>query len=295
MTGSFDMNKPRYGLFTLAALVYTAGVIAFSVWSYRQQRTVILEQLDVSLVNATYAAEQILDDIMISCAVRTGSEDGASYTGDHSALERYAQKGGYGLIAAVACRQDKLEVLVMGGAAEEETEDRSHCIHRFIHVMMAPFIRELADEGAAAVRTETADLPTCGTIHVALRYRPLTADSGYTILVARSTAEATRAINRLAIRTAGIGILLYIMAFPLILLYHCAQTRARRENAELHKRLREEFEQLRQREAELNDAISDLERFNRMTIGREERIIELKAEVNALLEQLNQSRRYNVD
>ena len=46
------------------------------------------------------------------------------------------------------------------------------------------------------------------------------------------------------------------------------------------------------REAELEDAIRDLERFNAITLGREDRIIGLKAEVNTLLEQMKRKKRY---
>ena len=39
-------------------------------------------------------------------------------------------------------------------------------------------------------------------------------------------------------------------------------------------------------EAELKEYVADLERFNRLVVGREERMIQLKEEINGLLEKL---------
>jgi PAS domain S-box-containing protein len=45
-------------------------------------------------------------------------------------------------------------------------------------------------------------------------------------------------------------------------------------------------------ESELSRRMEDLERFNRLTMGREERMIQLKQEVNALLEEMGKGRKY---
>jgi PAS domain S-box-containing protein len=45
-------------------------------------------------------------------------------------------------------------------------------------------------------------------------------------------------------------------------------------------------------EEELNRRMEDLERFNRLTMGREERMIQLKQEVNALLEKMGREKKY---
>ena len=48
----------------------------------------------------------------------------------------------------------------------------------------------------------------------------------------------------------------------------------------------------RQAERELQKRMNELETFYRTTLGREERIIELKQEVNELLEQLGKNNKY---
>jgi len=47
-------------------------------------------------------------------------------------------------------------------------------------------------------------------------------------------------------------------------------------------------------EEELNRRMEELERFNRLTIGREEKMIELKHEINTLLEELGKGKKYGV-
>jgi hypothetical protein len=41
--------------------------------------------------------------------------------------------------------------------------------------------------------------------------------------------------------------------------------------------------------------MDELRRWHAVTLGRENRIIELKKEINLLLQKMNQSPRYNVD
>jgi hypothetical protein len=45
---------------------------------------------------------------------------------------------------------------------------------------------------------------------------------------------------------------------------------------------------------ELKEYVADLERFNRLVIGREERMIQLKEEVNGLMEKLGGERKYKI-
>jgi PAS domain S-box-containing protein len=47
-------------------------------------------------------------------------------------------------------------------------------------------------------------------------------------------------------------------------------------------------------EAELHQNLAELERFNRLVIGREEKMIQLKQEINELREQLGQGKRYKI-
>jgi len=52
--------------------------------------------------------------------------------------------------------------------------------------------------------------------------------------------------------------------------------------------------ELKRIETELQLKFDELERFNNVTVGRELRMIELKAEVNALLKAAGQSEKYTI-
>jgi two-component system CheB/CheR fusion protein len=47
-------------------------------------------------------------------------------------------------------------------------------------------------------------------------------------------------------------------------------------------------------EAELHQNLAELEQFNRLAVGREEKMIQLKQEINELREQLGQGKRYKI-
>lgn len=89
------------------------------------------------------------------------------------------------------------------------------------------------------------------------------------------------------------GLFLLSMPFILIALYHRAKARNTHQMMEINTKLNSDFEKLKKHEGDLEDAIQELERFNAMAMGREQRILELKAEVNTLLQDMNRPKRYN--
>lgn len=75
-------------------------------------------------------------------------------------------------------------------------------------------------------------------------------------------------------------------------LYRYSQARTVRNIGRLNADLQQDIERQKVRETELQEAIQDLQRFNVLAVGRESRILELKGEVNALLEQMHRQKRY---
>ncbi len=88
---------------------------------------------------------------------------------------------------------------------------------------------------------------------------------------------------------------LLAMGATLILLYRRARRQSALQAQALQAKHSADFEKIRKHELELEDAIRDLERFNALATGREERIIELKTEVNELLQEMNQPERYSLN
>ncbi len=56
----------------------------------------------------------------------------------------------------------------------------------------------------------------------------------------------------------------------------------------------EDITERKQAEKELKDRMDDLERFSRLTINREEKMIQLKEEINTLLEQTDREKKYKI-
>jgi len=295
MSESTGRKQRNYGLFALAAGIYTAGVVAFSVWSYFQQRTNLLAQFDQSLINATHATEQILGNIFIMCAVETETAYELGYAANQKNLNRFADDCHFDILGAVGHKGSKIWELIAGGEHNETLPAGSSRLHDLLHSQFSSRVQTLATSGDGSARMQTVEFEEHRELRIAIRYNTISADTGYAILVARSTHDVNQLIRALAMRTVGIALFLHIMVFPMIALYNRAQTKTAQKMALLNARLQQDFIKQKDREAELEDAIHDLERFNTVTVGRETRIIELKAEVNTLLEQMKRQKRYTID
>jgi len=76
------------------------------------------------------------------------------------------------------------------------------------------------------------------------------------------------------------------------------ETKVRERTEELfvtNKQLKKEATVRKQAEEKLSETVKDLEQFNKMAVGRELRMIELKKEINALLAELDREEKYETD
>jgi hypothetical protein len=87
---------------------------------------------------------------------------------------------------------------------------------------------------------------------------------------------------------------LLTMGITLIMLYHRARRKCTCQQRALSAKLKSDFAKLKKQKTQLEDAIRDLERFNALATGREERMLELKNEVNALLQEFGRTKRYHL-
>ncbi len=290
-----NRNPGNYGLFALAVALYISGVVAFSAWSYNQHRRLLLNHVDQALVNATQATEQILGSLSIECAIKTGSIQGMGYAEDRKKLEHFADACGFDATGVLVREGSNIWILVAG------TRHRGSVPEGDIHFRDRP-APQVAAAIAKLVKSEDSDTRVQNILHekygplrLAVRYHSLSPDTGYVLAVSQDIGPFNARIRNLAIHTGITGLFLVAMAFPLIFLYNRALSKTTRQLAELNTRLQQDVSKQKKREAELKDAIRDLERFNAVTLGRENRIIELKAEINTLLEQMKRKKRYNVN
>ena len=282
-------------LFVLAAAIYMAGVVVFSGWSYFRQRDDLYAQVDQSLANATHATELILGTIFLECAVETESVHGVGYAANQAKLNHFAGDCRLDALGAVVRRGAETWTLIGGGREKGLGSPENTCFLAPLPPDLSSIVLELASSGNGCIQIKTVQIEGLGELRLAVLYHATSSDAGYALVAARSTLGIDRLQRALAMRTLLISIFLYAMAFPLIALYNRTQKRTAGEMAELNTRLRQDMIQQKFRETELEDAIRDLERFNAVTLGRENRILELKAEVNTLLEQMKRKPRYSAD
>jgi hypothetical protein len=286
-------KRGNYGPFALAVALYVSGAIGFAAWSYYQHSHLVTGYIDQSLINATHSVEQILGAISIECAVETESNEslGASSQGK---LDHFAEACGFDALGAIVRRGTNTWILIAG------TRHSGNVPQGDIHFQDKPgprltaTILDLARSGKE-VRVQNILHEKYGSLRLAVRYHPLSPDTGYALAVSQNVESVHSCMRSQAIQSGVGGLFLVAMVFPLILLYNRARTQTTRQLAKLNAQLQQDFVRQKKREAELEDAIRDLERFNAVTLGRETRIIELKAEVNTLLKQMKRKKRYNVD
>ena len=121
-----------------------------------------------------------------------------------------------------------------------------------------------------------------------------TAQCKLTLSHTNQTSLNDEFLRKLIIRNSAETAFLILMAMPLVLLYRQGRQAVKKDLEQLNTLLQQEIELQKVREVELKDAIHDLERFNAVSVGRETRIIELKAEVNNLLADLNRNNLYKI-
>lgn len=285
-----------YGPFAIAAAIYTLGVVVFSAWSYFQHRTILLTHIDESLVHATHATEQILGRAFITNTITTESYNEGDYTDNQAELKQFAEAGHFDLIMAAAIKGTNLWEIIGGIDPQGVVADAETVFQDPIHsATVAETLHLLAAASVPDLRVLDLYHEAYGSLRIAVRYEPISPATGYALVAVRSVDSMERLMRTQITSKIANGLFLLLMAFPLIALYTRARVISSKQLADLNERLRQDVELQKKREIELKDAIHDLERFNAVAVGREGRIIELKAEVNTLLKQAGKPRRYTVD
>lgn len=288
-------QKKQYGPFAFAASAYALGVVAFGSWTILLQRNTQLEHIDASLANGAVAAEQILDCGFIKDAVETCAVNEAAYAVYQTKLKNLATASDFDAVGAVARRGDQVHTIIAGISDHGVMPTNTIHFQDTTSPALAALVQQLVHSGRGKVHTELQLQKNYGRHRLHASYHALSTDNGYATVVVKNIDSVNALLRTNAVSKGTASIFLLMLAVPLVVLYSRAQDRAAQQMAKLNARLQEDVEDQKEREDELKDAIRDLERFNAVTVGRENRIIELKAEVNTLLEQMNRKKRYNVD
>jgi hypothetical protein len=289
-------GQRRYGRFALAAAIYVAGVVAFTSWSHFMHRAALLGHIDETLECAAHAAREIVGDNYAESLLLIGNTNAFAYKACQQQLGRFAKSGGFTAIGAASHTASEAHSLIVGSGDPEAIPVGEVKLGEPLAECVANAVLDLA---AAPDRHNmsllTTDHPKYGRMRMALLYKSRPAGDGIVFIATEKVESMNGLLRNQAVQETAAGLFLLVMAVPLVVLYNRSHQRAAEELAELNARLQQEIEGQKTREEELKDAIHDLERFNAVSSGREDRIIELKAEVNELLKEMNRQPRYNTD
>ncbi|MDZ8118174.1 hypothetical protein [Pontiella agarivorans] len=289
-----DRPTHRYGTFILAAAVYVAGVILFSLWSFNAHSRALHNYVDKALVDAAFALEELLNCNALTELEQNASAENTEFVVASKQLERVALHGNFSAVLAGTVRQNQINIII-SGSTESRSEQRSLAHELLLTEKLKNRILQMAAEGRHATEMFTTIHPAFGKIRYALIYKPDTPEQGHLYATAQESRHIEQQLGNQLLRMGIAAIGMLLLAIPLITLFNRTQRLAARHLTELNNRLQNDVDSQRAREEELKDAIKDLERFNAVSAGRESRIIELKAEVNDLLKELKRDKRYTID
>lgn len=280
--------KSHYGAFILAAAVYLAGVVSFSFWSYSFHHRSLLTHENQTLLNATISASEIHH-------LKSASKnDKASYVVEKSALRRIATQGNLFDLGIIHVKQKSLHVLIAESCVEDPLVQKLR-EDQPVYSALNQAILQLVGEANTQPIIKTIQHPVEGEFRYVLFYKPTAVNDGFVYFSSRKNGYVEDQLNHQLFRIAVAGSIMLLLVILLVIIFRRTQRFATRDVVQMNQRLKAEIDLQKSKEAELKDAINDLERFNAVSAGRETRIIELKAEVNELLQQLNRSKRYNID
>lgn len=280
-------TQPRYGGFVLAATAYITGILLFSFWSYATHQSTLLKQMDKTLLDAAFSMQEILGTNYIS----TQSTETETVTEKQQSLTRLARYGAFNSVEVVLIRNEKVTPLIKGFTTDAHAGNGSFPLPSELEKALL----KLAGSGANDTHLISAGHSSGADLRYAIRYEAKYEHFGIAFLVAQDRKIIHQELADQALRLVAADLGMLLLAIPLISLFSRTQKKAAEELSVLNTRLQHDVELQQSREEELKDAISDLERFNAVSSGREMRIIELKAEVNELLLQLKREKRYNID
>lgn len=290
MSPAVDSSKRNnYGSFLLAATAYIAGVLLFLFWSYTTHRNVLINHIDKTLEDAAFAAHEILT------TDSTGSVAIAEMPMKHIQLTGMAKHGEFSTIGAAEVKQDLVTLLIAASSNTNIVLANHINEHMPLPGKVQRTLIRIAETAQSGTTMLSVKNPADSPQRYAIFYTATGPDEGTAYLAAQESHILQKQLFKHVIRLLIAGAGMMLLAIPLILLFNRTKKKAAAELSEMNIRLRHDMELQKSREAELKDAISDLERFNAVTAGRESRIIELKAEINTLLAQMNQDKRYNIE
>lgn len=284
-----DKPDKRYRGLILAITAYIAGVVLFSVWSYVAHRSERLAFIDKSLLDTAVATREIVRPELLPFTSDHPLHEKKLSADIQSRLMRLIRNGRFTNIGVAHVDQSQVELMMAGWGEGHELHQAS------INEYLKHELVNQAKGGRHDMSLFTVNSLPQGSVRVAVAYDAETPHRGSAYIVVQHSSIIKEELNDQMLRVTAAGIGMLILAMPLIILLKRSKKETAFDLSMINDQLQHDMNQQKSREDELKDAIRDLERFNAVSAGRESRIIELKAEVNDLLGELNRTKRYNID
>lgn len=286
--------KKSFGSFIQAGLIYIIGVVLFSLWSYSGHRNALLTHTDRSLIDAAVSMQEILTEEFL-IELSTGIEKNTqSFIRKQNGLSRMANHGNFNFYGVVKISEGKITPLIAGtddplARVENNTPAPILSNHIQTHLL------DLAEAGKDESNLYVGKHSKAPFLRYAILYKAQNKGNGLALLVSQKNNVVHHELTDLILQLSIAGLTMVALTIPLILIFSQCQRKTAKERSDMNARLQRDIKLQAIREEELKDAINELKRFNAVTVGRESRIIELKTEVNTLLEKLNREKRYTIE
>ncbi len=285
--------KRHYGRYALATAIFIIGVVCFCVWSYINHRQDVMEKIDSALVHAAYAARELVEDGNVENLILIDGSYAPDYVKHQNKLGRLAQESGLALLGAAAHENGETYALIAESGNPEIIPVGDIRYGDALPLRVKRNVLNLARSSEQGTALLNINHLNYGLFRMAVLYISHSDGTGHVYFAAHELESVKSLLLRHAQRETAAGLFLVIMALILVRLRNTIEKRAAEDLAVRNERLTQDLEGLRRREKELEATIHDLERFSAVATGREGRILQLKAEINNLLVQLNREKRYN--
>jgi len=272
-----EKHKHRRTSILVAAFIYIVGVVILTGWAYQHHRHGHIEHMRSQQASNVTAVKELLKKD-IQRLLLPDAPDSELFTTRKNQLRNIACNGDITLLGALDPNDPSRQITASGTDSEipespvnlileQNAENKAIGTGSVYYQESGRFASAvLADEDSGILYFSVYDLD---------HHAGLQSDD-----VFRNILSA---------------LILIILALPLVFVTRKAERTFSLETEALNARLKQDVSLQKTREEELKDAISDLERFNAVSAGRESRIMELKHEVNELLDKLNLEKRYSID
>lgn len=292
-----EFIQKHYKSFRHTVAFCVIGLLAISAISYYVANQMLLKNRDHALENAVFAIQEIIVDDHAAARVLSGSTNAPAYLSYKEKLSRFLSQSREISIAGVALYKSGNEVIFLAAETNAPGYMLAENLRAALEALPAEEQQQPRKEPASGTQPGIfhLDFSTAGKMHAAVSFVHM--ESGNTLIYyAGQPAEAFQSRQYAYLLLESAHALFSIIAIVLSIVFYTEATKAKHEGLNArNKELQEELHLLQAKEKKLRDIIRDNERFNTLTLRREERVIQLKAEVNQLLAQMQREKRYNVD